>query len=147
MPRHHFQLPMPAASDAPTVRVWFDLYWGRLHWVARVRGAHGCRSFRGSVTTSVPRYFLALLRGIVEHEVGVAAQAALPAAAPRASLAAAAVPRGPAVPHPPRPPDAAHGIWWPHPESWYLNGRLRAVRRLAPMPPVPPSPTETAARP
>lgn len=121
MPRHHFLLA-PAAQPPATVRVWFDLYWGRLHWVARCRGPGGSKSLRGSVITSMPRTFLSLLRGLVEQEVRSAAALLLPQVAVRPATAARLLPTSPVpVPwtikrtlaHPPMPPAAPHGSWWP----------------------------------
>lgn len=136
MPRHHFHL-VPASPQPTAVRVWFDIYWGRLHWVARLRGAGGQSALRGSVITSMPRTFLALLRGLVEQEIRAAAAAAVKAPAAMAAPARTArqVPPPPAawavkrtLAHPPMPPDAPHGIWWPHPESWYRPARVRTAR-------------------
>ncbi|WP_348752337.1 hypothetical protein [uncultured Aquincola sp.] len=117
MPRHHFLLS-PAAQPPATVRVWFDLYWGRLHWVARWHTASGARAWRGSFITSVPSHFLGLLRGLVEEEVraSVPAQAVT---APARLLDAHRPPVAPLVPwtikrtlaHPPMPAAAPHGAW------------------------------------
>lgn len=129
MPRHIFQLPATPAHPRPAeVRVWFDLYWGRLHWVARVRGAGGSHSLRGEVTTSVPRYFLGLLRELVAHEVVEACERLAPLPRPAQRPA----------------PGLAERIAWPHPDSWYVSPRTPAPRRPPARPRASPSPTRTA---
>lgn len=133
MPRHHFHL-VPASPQPIAVRVWFDLYWGRLHWVARLRGAGGRCALRGSVITSMPRTFLALLRGLVEQEIRAAAAAKVTAAIAAPAQVARRAPPPPSpwavkrtLAHPPLPPDAPHGIWWPHPESGPRPARMHAA--------------------
>lgn len=119
MPRHHFSLA-PASQQPRPVRVWFDVYWGRLHWVARWHTADGARSLRGSFITSLPSNFLGLLRGLVEDDVRATLLAAPAVSAPKPAPTSRPVLTR-VVPwtikrtlaHPPMPPAAPHGSWWP----------------------------------
>lgn len=130
--------------------MWFDLYWGRLLWVARLRGPSGVHWLRGETTTSLPRSFLGLLRGIVAHEVGQAWQL-LPKGPTRARSRPAWLAL-PAAPLPVRAPvEGADvpslpeaGMFWPCLACWQLSARKPALPAPAARARTSPSPARTA---